>query len=471
MAARHSAYLRCLSLVLLAFFGIYYFLFPDLPGEAFDSQLPTAASRPQQLPSPEQSSQLPIVASQPQQLPSHAQSSQLPSAASQPQQLPSPEPAWQAVHFIYTTACDDYQLIHSVVLDYNWLHAKNTGRLTRIVSGCRSAAEKTTLARSPLSSSQGFAVFFAEGVLDHIPSTGERYPARARPHSISQWLAASFPAERVIALLDPDFVFLRPLSQHPSLALVKQGRMVSSSGWEAGVWPGSGYKVKPEYATGPIWLLHALDLETLLDDWANWTDYWPKVTGLLREQFSLQASAEKNHVPATFVSDLTTHMMQSGMARADGTFDVYSLHYFLSYNFKAWGFHKSLASSGWYADSFSNVLPTPLECGAPLLQEPPKPTAAPETQTLAVLIPRMNLAFRAFREAQCPGEASAFASRGLGAFGLVRTMHPLVCSALGKRLTRYRVKAEQPASWEAEQALNGTWCSHAAQAMVPALQL
>jgi len=362
------------------------------------------------------------------------------------------------IHFIYTTGCDDYQLTHSVVFDSSWKAVGNVGRLTRITAGCKTAEDRETMSKSPLHGDPHFAVFHATGDLARIPATGEIYPARSRPHAIGQWMAIAYPTEAVVAMLDPDFVFFKPISAHPSLSLVKRGKMVSSSGWGS---YGDGNDVGgQEYSTGPIWLLDPADLLMLIPEWKSFTDAYEKHgDGLMREQYSFQMSAAKHHVPAEFVDDFSTVEL---CEPAGASF--HTMHYFASLNYKEWGFHKSLASSGWYADHFQNTVPPPCQCGAPLLQEPPQPPADDcAAKSLVALLPRMNEAFQSLRVIYCPGEAQAFQQKGRGAFGLVRTMHPISCPGQEGSRTRYRVVPQETASWTADQALGGSRCSPEAQ--------
>jgi hypothetical protein len=358
-----------------------------------------------------------------------------------------------SVHFIYTTGCNQYQLIHSIVLDHTWRATGNEGQLTRIVAGCQSTEERDLMSKSPLRDDSSFRAFFAQGDLEVIPATGERYPARSRPHALEQWMQAHFPKEDVVAILDPDMAFLKPLSQHPSLRQVARGKMVSADGWES-YGDGTNTDITPDYATGPVWFINPVDLQTLIPEWKTMTDTWPKAKsgGLMREQFSFQKSAMMHKVPATFVDDLATEML----APDD---DAYVLHYFRSYGYGSWAFHKALASSGWYADHFSNSVPSPVECGAPLLQQPPPPPDNGVAVTLSVLLKVMNSAFRAQREAYCPDDAAAFKRDGPKAFGLMRLMQPRGCPERHGELTRYRVDSNADSKWDESQALGGSTCS------------
>jgi len=315
------------------------------------------------------------------------------------------------------------------------------------------------MSKSPLRDDSRFRAFFAQGNLEVIPTTGEHYPARSRPHALEQWMRAHFLTEDVVAILDPDMAFLKPVSQHPSVRQVARGKMVSSSGWQD-YGDGTNADIKPDYASGPIWLIDPVDLQTLIPQWEKLTDTWPKVTdGLMREQFSFQKSAMMHKIPATFVDDLASEML----SLED---DTYALHYFRSYAHGTWGFHKALASTGWYADQFSNSVPSPVECGAPLLQQPPPPPKNDENYqavTLSVVLKVMNNAFRAQREAYCPDDAVAFKRDGPKTFGLMRLMQPRGCPERQGEFTRYRVDPNADPEWDKAQALGNNECSAEAQ--------
>jgi len=314
------------------------------------------------------------------------------------------------------------------------------------------------MSKSPLRHDSRFRVFFAQGDLEVIPTTGEHYPARSRPHALEQWMQAHFPTEDVVAILDPDMAFLKPVSQHPSLRQVARGRMVSSN-WED-FGDGTNFDITSDYASGPIWLIDPVDLQKLIPEWKEMTDIWPKkADGLMREQFSFQKSAMMHKLPATFVDDLATEMLSLDD-------DSYVLHYFRSYSYGSWGFHKALASSGWYADHFSNSVPSPVECGAPLLQQPPPPPMNGEINqavTLSVVLKVMNDACRAQREAYCPDDAATFRRGGPKAFGLMRLMQPQGCPEPQGELTRYRVEPDAEPKWDEAQAIGGSLCSSEAQ--------
>lgn len=340
------------------------------------------------------------------------------------------------MHYVYTAGCNDYQLYQDIVLDWSWREVNTPGKLTRIVMGCKTKEEREMQKRSPLRDDPNFHVFFAEGDLAKIPTTGEVYPARARPHAIEQWLGKIKPADdQILAILDPDFAFLRPLSDHPGLSKVRKGLMLAqpyglgSSYLEDFVRFGdkrpnlSARETSDGYSSGPPWALQADDLKRILPDWKKYTDGLPKNgDGLLREQIAFAMSALKNSVP--MIDGGKTIMVSAADAWNEGWDDDVEnpetdwnptlLHYCQTYEYKGWAFHKALISSGWYsAGDFNNRLPSPAECGAPYLQEPPKPPTKQEEPKVADrrrafmlshLIPRLNGAFAAYRQNYCESE-------------------------------------------------------------------
>lgn len=382
------------------------------------------------------------------------------------------------MHFVYTTGCDEYQLIQSIVLDHSWKELGNRGKLTRIVGGCKHAKDYELLSRSPLKDDLDFAVFFAKGDIAVVPRTGERYPARARPVSIAQWLNETNPKEEVMVILDPDMVSLRPLSEFPSVDKVRPGLMVAQRYGHGSSW--YNYKdigeVEPEvsqydkvniYATGPPWMLATSDLERILPQWTYYTDT-AIGDALMREQNAFNMAALKQNIPSTGeVGLMISNVDASGEAWDNDhpePWQPYVLHYCGSFHYGTWDIHKALPSNGWYAAKFVNTLPTVIECGAPLLEEPPRlPTIEEEPDIrnrrgafmIKGLISSLKKAVIAYRGKYCGKEDES-------KLGLMREMQP-VCD--GPK-TRYRV--ERPSeSWMEHHPLGGDPCSSLAQEWNP----
>mmetsp|Transcript_47545 Transcript_47545/g.146434 ORF Transcript_47545/g.146434 Transcript_47545/m.146434 type:complete len:396 (-) Transcript_47545:277-1464(-) len=281
-----------------------------------------------------------------------------------------------SMHFIYTLGCNAYQLTQAVVLDHTWKEAGNVGRLTRIVVNCGDDAKsRALLDDSVLKHDHRFSIFFTEGDLMTVPVHGDTYPARGRPYAIIQWLEAAKPQEPLVAILDPDFVFIRPLSFHPDLPKVPPGRIFAQK-YDLGLALMPGYAAANEpkprvtfdealnhWSTGPPWVLHTQDLRTMLPDWGRYTDKWGKDQGLLREQLSFIMAALKHNLSAMGQNGLTVSGTLAWSEAWSGTdsrpesWKPYILHYCQSYNYREWAFHKALIADNWYAPASATPCP------------------------------------------------------------------------------------------------------------------
>jgi len=339
------------------------------------------------------------------------------------------------------------------------------------------------LEMSPLSGDPVFKVFFADEKEDltAMPTHNQTsYPARARPYTIETWLQKEKLADDIVVILDPDMVWMRPLSEHSGLADVRPGLMLaqrydSGASWmhfkEAGeIAPTvSTDDVFTVYATGPPWALDVSDLRRMLPDWKRYTDA-QKGDALMREQNAFNMAALKHGVPSSGSKDL---MVSAPTAWAEAWTDPdslkqpwspYLLHYCQSYKYKGWEFHKSLFSDGWYAETFSNFLPSPISCGAALPESPPPaPTETEEPDVYARrnafmisrLIPRLATAFKATRAKYCGAE-------DFSALGLMRPMQPDRCDDSKFGVTRYLVE-HQSTHWDAVFPRGRSKCSKEAQ--------
>jgi len=385
-----------------------------------------------------------------------------------------------SISFIYTVGCDHYELVQAVVLDHTWKEIENKGKLTRIVVGCKEEAAQELLRSSPLKDDKRFKVFYAQGDLMTVPGKG-RYPWRAKPYGIMKWLESEKPEESVVAILDPDFVFFRPISSHPDLPKVRPGQMLAQR-YDLGMDFMKGFKEAGEeapaltfheavdsYGTGAPYVLHMEDLRAIMPDWCRYTDSWPKEKGLMREQNSFAMAALKHNLPSLgqniFMVSNTAAWNEAWSEKDSrlGSWEPYVLHYCQTYDYGNWSFHKSMIADNRY----DNRVPGPLHCGAPLLQEPPSPPAEEADRSkfmnawmLWKLLPAMNKAFAAYREIYCPSEKAT----KVGGQMLMRTMQPKLCNA--RTTTIYRVTPVQESSWLSTGVRGDDPCAEAAQAPV-----
>jgi len=349
------------------------------------------------------------------------------------------------------------------------------GKLTRIVGGCTNSKDRELLSTSTLAGTPDFAIFFPEGDLAVLPQTGERYPARARPVSIAQWLDVVNPQEEVITILDPDMVNLRSLSEHPDVKKIRPGLMLAQRYAHGDTWynfkdigeeePKISEDEKVNiYATGPPWMLFTSDLKKMLPQWTNYTDT-AKGDGLMREQNAFNMAALKQKIPSMGNTDMMSSDSDSSGEAWDEhhaePWTPYLLHYDQSYSYGVWEFHKALASDGWYQDKFENSLPTVIQCAAPILEEPPRPPTSAEEPDIRKrrnafmiknVITSMKTAAMAYRVKYCDKEVQSN-------LRLMRVMQPR-CGVNSR--TRYLV--ERPsASWTSHYPLGAERCSYLAQ--------
>jgi peptidyl serine alpha-galactosyltransferase len=133
------------------------------------------------------------------------------------------------LHVIFSTDCSDYQNWQSITLFYSALLVGQRGAITRIASGCSDEERKelsstySKLFKEHFRTSHGskpgedgvtFHVHYTPD-FKHDEKTGQKYAFYNKPRGLKHWLDNAeppIPAEEVVALLDPDMIFLRPLT-------------------------------------------------------------------------------------------------------------------------------------------------------------------------------------------------------------------------------------------------------------------
>jgi len=134
-----------------------------------------------------------------------------------------------SVHVIYSTDCSAYQNWQSITLYYSALLCGQQGQITRIASGC--TAEETAELHGTYKKvfPENYRVGSAGGGgrdgltfrlhstpdFKHDETTNKKYAFYNKPRGLKHWLdnaVPSIPADEVVALLDPDMIFLRPLT-------------------------------------------------------------------------------------------------------------------------------------------------------------------------------------------------------------------------------------------------------------------
>ena len=116
----------------------------------------------------------------------------------------------RSTHVVFSTGCSEFQDWQSVGIFSSADAVGQRGVITRIASGCKpnqEASIRHAMAHLP----RRCRVFFAPDttVKDHA---GRYYKYANKPLGMMKWLqAGSVPPSATVALIDPDFFFLRPL--------------------------------------------------------------------------------------------------------------------------------------------------------------------------------------------------------------------------------------------------------------------
>lgn len=131
--------------------------------------------------------------------------------AASPAGAAAPAPAAEeSLHFVFSTSCSGYQHWQTELLYWSFKAVRQRGSLTRIVADC-SDSEKERLLRRYATVAPDLQVCFAPA------STMPGYKYFNKPFGLRHWLerfaGAPTADDAVVVLIDPDFIFLRPLER------------------------------------------------------------------------------------------------------------------------------------------------------------------------------------------------------------------------------------------------------------------
>ena len=157
-------------------------------------------------------------------------------------------------HSVFSTDCSPFQDWQTLLLFHSAVVVKQVGPITRIASGCSDAkkAQLTTLYRKLYPQ---YHVHFTPDYKTDA-KTNKKYDFYNKPYGMLHWLTHADPPVKggtIIALLDPDFVFLRPLTANVS----PDSRTIVSAGTSlAEVFQrvDKGHPVAQQYGLGAPWV-------------------------------------------------------------------------------------------------------------------------------------------------------------------------------------------------------------------------
>lgn len=157
------------------------------------------------------------------------------------------------MHVVFSTDCSEYQDWQSEVVFHSALLVQQPGRIVRIASGCSDTELANLRARYARLFPARFSVH-GTPQFNRDEKTGKTYHFYNKPRGLLHWLNHASPPlhkDAIVALIDPDFAFLRPLTSD-----LKQEQLLWSREWSAGEIPKrvtEGHPVGQQYGLGAKW--------------------------------------------------------------------------------------------------------------------------------------------------------------------------------------------------------------------------
>lgn len=111
------------------------------------------------------------------------------------------------VHVVFTCDCRPFNLWQSELLFSSALSAGQPGPLTAIISGC---SESTTAHLQERHKFLGWPARFTQYFVQSFNDARSMW--LSKPYGFHQWYTQAGPSRDVLAMVDPDFAFLRPLT-------------------------------------------------------------------------------------------------------------------------------------------------------------------------------------------------------------------------------------------------------------------
>lgn len=111
------------------------------------------------------------------------------------------------VHVIFTTDCHPHNMWQSELLLFSAQRVGQRGPITQIASGCKPEGRRAVEARrAALGLPEDYDVHF-------VPEFNDRQShVINKPYSVHAWFRKGGPKRDIVAVVDPDFLFLKPLT-------------------------------------------------------------------------------------------------------------------------------------------------------------------------------------------------------------------------------------------------------------------
>lgn len=265
------------------------------------------------------------------------------------------EPKEAEMHVVFSTDCSFYQDWQTLLIFFSAIKVGQKGHITRIASGCEES-KKNDLRSLYEHLYPQYGVHFTPD-FKRDPLTKEKYDFYNKPYGVQHWLRYNpqITAHTIIAIIDPDMIFLRPLTpkvagqnnnifmrdydpsnEHPTTR-VQRGSPVAQLYGLGAPWAVPNHRhfnrtkvcgpnspclrVVPRYgelhySVGPPYLVERDDLIRLTDTWVKMVPtVYQQYPELLAEMYAYSMAAAHEELP-----HLTVHhyMVSNTEAQDEG---------------------------------------------------------------------------------------------------------------------------------------------------------
>jgi len=158
------------------------------------------------------------------------------------------------IHVVFSTDCSFFQDWQTIVVFYSAVQVRQQGEITRIASGCDDDKKKELTELYQKLYPQFHVHFTPDFKTDG--HSKKKYDFYNKPFGMHHWLEHAHPPipdDTIIMLIDPDFVFLRPLKVHFGADNNLIPMKISNEKFHYPSHYGKGHAVAQLYGLGAPW--------------------------------------------------------------------------------------------------------------------------------------------------------------------------------------------------------------------------